>query len=173
MSTWNLDKAHSIIGFSVKHLVVSTVKGQFTDFSGTVMTKDDSFEDATISFSAHTSSISTNNTDRDTHLRAPDMFDSENFPELTFVSKSCTKVAQGFKIVGDLTIKNTTKEVVLDTQFDGIVVGMSGKRVAVFSAETTINRIDFGVSWNAILETGGMVVSENVKIEINAELIEA
>lgn len=172
MSTWNLDQSHSLIGFKVKHLVISTVKGQFNDFSGSVTANDDTFENAQITFTAQTASISTNNADRDGHLKSGDMFDAENFPTLSFVSTSFTKTNDGFNINGDITIKGVTKPITLSATFDGIVMGMYGKRVAAFTIAGKLNRIDFGVSWNAALETGGMVVSEDVTLDINAELVE-
>lgn len=172
MSTWNLDQMHSTIGFKVKHLVISTVKGHFADFSGSVIANDDTFENAQVSFTAQTASISTNNADRDGHLKSADMFDVEQFPTLTFTSTSFTKTSEGFDVTGDITIKGVTKQVVLKAKLAGIIMGMYGKRVAAFELSGSINRMDFGVAWNAALEAGGVVVSEEVALEIEAELVE-
>ena len=172
MSTWNLDQMHSTIGFKVKHLMISTVKGQFNDFNGTVTTNDDTFESASVNFTAQSNSINTNNTDRDGHLKSPELFDAEQFPTLSFTSTSFTKNGEEFDVMGDLTIKGVTKQVAFKAKLGGIIMGMYGKRVAAFELSGKINRMDFGVAWNAALEAGGVVVSEEVILDIEAELIE-
>ncbi len=173
MAKWTIDPAHTLIGFKIKHLVISTVKGRFNEFSGMVETEDDSFDNALIEFTANTASISTNNEARDNHLRSPDMFDSSKFPEMKFTSTSFKKSSDDkFKVVGDLTIKGVTKSVSFDASFEGIVMGLYGKRVAAFSLSGIVNRQDFGVSWNAIMETGGLVVANEVNLDIEVELIE-
>ncbi len=173
MNTWTIDQGHSTIGFSVKHLVISTVKGEFTNFAGTVTATDDTFENAQAELTIHSNSIDTNQADRDAHLRGADMFDSEAFPEITFTSESFTKKEEEFEVVGTITIKGVSKTVTLQGTLGGIVMGMYGKRIAAFELSGKLNRVDFGVSWNALLETGGMVVSEEVKLDIQLELIEA
>jgi polyisoprenoid-binding protein YceI len=173
MAKWTIDPAHTIIGFKIKHLVISTVKGRFNEFAGKVETKDDSFENALIEFTANTASISTNNEARDNHLRSPDMFDSSKFPEMKFISSSFTKTSDNkFKVIGDLTIKGVTKSITFDASFEGIVMGLYGKRVAAFSLSGIINRLDFGVAWNAVMETGGLVVANEVNLDIEVELTE-
>jgi polyisoprenoid-binding protein YceI len=173
MSQWNIDPAHSTIGFKIKHLVVSTVKGHFNEFSGNVITDNDNFENAKIEFSAKTSSISTNNEARDNHLRSTDLFDSTNHPTMSFVSKSFKKSSGNkYLIEGDLTMRGVTKTVTLEAYFDGIVMGLYGKRVAAFAVTGTLNRQDYGVSWNAVMEAGGLVVANDVTLDINVELIE-
>ncbi len=173
MSQWNIDPAHSTIGFKIKHLVVSTVKGHFNEFSGNVITDNDDFENAKIEFSTKTSSISTNNETRDNHLRSADLFDSANHPTMSFVSKSFKKSSGNkYLIEGDLTMRGVTKTVTLDAYFDGIVMGIYGKRVAAFTVTGTLNRQDYGVSWNAVMEAGGLVVANDVTLDINVELIE-
>lgn len=172
MSTWNIDQAHSLIGFKIKHLVISTVKGRFDDFSGKLTADNDNFDNAKIEFTANTKSINTNQEQRDNHLRSADMFDSTNFPTMSFISKSFNKFGNGYKVDGDLTIKGVTKPVSLDASFDGIVMGMYGKRVAAFTVSGIINRQDFGVSWNAVMEAGGLVVANEVMLDINVELVE-
>ncbi len=152
--------------------MISTVKGHFNDFAGSVVATDDTFGQAVISFTAQTASINTNNADRDGHLKSTDMFDVEHFPTLTFVSTSCTPTDDGLAVAGDLTIKGTTLPVTLHATLGGVVMGMYGKRVAAFTLSGSINRMDFGIAWNALLETGGVVVSEEVVLDIEAELIE-
>lgn len=172
MSQWNLDQAHTTIGFKVKHLVISTVKGHFAEFSGSITAADDSFENATVSFTANAASISTNNADRDGHLKSADMFDVEQFPTLGFTSTSFVRNGDNFTITGDMTIKGVTKPVTLEAKLGGIIMGMYGKRVAAFQISGSINRTDFGVAWNAALEAGGLVVSEEVVFDIEAEVVE-
>ncbi len=170
MNTWSIDKAHSYVGFKVKHLMVSTAKGSFSDFSGTVTAADDTFENAEISFSAKTASITTGDEGRDGHLQSADFFDTAQFPELTFFSKSFIKSGDQFTVTGDLTIKGVTKEVKLDVDFEGVGSGMDGGKVAGFEFKGSINRQDFGLTWSAALETGGVVVSDTVVFDIQVEL---
>ncbi len=173
MSTWNIDQSHSTIGFKIKHLVVSTVKGHFNDFSGKVTTDNDNFENAKIEFNINTTSISTNNEQRDNHLRSADLFDSTNFPSISFISTSFNKSSGNkYTINGNLTMKGVTKSITLEALFDGIVMGMYGKRVAAFTVTGSLNRQDYGVSWNAVMEAGGLVVANEVNLDINVELIE-
>lgn len=173
MTTWNIDQAHSVIGFKVKHLVVSTARGVFTDFSGTISAEDETFENATVAFTAQTASVNTHNDMRDNHLRSADFFDAEKFPTLSFTSTSFTKKGDGFEMVGDLTIKDVTKSVTLSVTSDGAGDGMGGARVAGFDITGTINRQDFGLTWNAAIETGGAVVSDTVTFDIHVEVVKA
>lgn len=172
MSTWNIDQAHSLIGFKIKHLVISTVKGRFDDFSGKVTADNDNFDNAQIEFSVNTKSINTNQEQRDNHLRSADMFDIANFPTMNFVSTSFKKSGDSYKVDGNLTLKGVTKPVSLNASFDGIVMGMYGKRVAAFTVTGSLNRQDYGVSWNAVMEAGGLVVANEVALDINVELVE-
>ncbi len=174
MTTWNIDPVHSEIGFKVKHLMVSTVKGKFDEFSGTAVTADDSFVDAKISFEANVASITTHQAQRDEHLRSSDFFDAEHFPKLTFVSKSFTKTGDNaFALVGDFTMRGVAKEITLSAIFNGIATNpMNNIRVAAFDVSGKINRMDFGVKWNAAVEAGGVVVSEDVAFDIGIELKE-
>ena len=175
MKTWNIDKNHSEIGFSVKHLMVSTVKGTFDDFRGSVNASDDSFSDLSASFEASVSSVNTKNEMRDNHLKSADFFDAENFPTLSFVSKSFTKKdGNEFTMTGDLTMRGVPKEVTLNVVFNGVSKSpIDGIRVAGFEVTGTINRSDFGLVWNAPVETGGVVVSDEVKLTIEVEAKEA
>jgi polyisoprenoid-binding protein YceI len=171
MALWKVDQAHSEIKFKVKHLVVSTVTGQFTSFSGTVESDKPDFSDAKISFEADINSINTNNEQRDGHLKSPDFFDAANHPKLTFVSKSISKKSyEEYIVVGDMTIRGITKEISLNVTYNGTTKGFGGVDVAGFEITGKLNRFDYGLQWNALTEAGGIVVSEEVKIEISAEL---
>lgn len=174
MATWKLDTAHTEIKFKVKHLVVSTVTGQFNSFNGTVEAEKADFSDAKISFEADVNSINTKNEQRDGHLKSADFFDAENHPKLTFVSKSITKKSdEDYVVVGDITIRGTTKEIPLNVTYNGTTKGFGGIDVAGFEITGKLNRFDFGLQWNALTEAGGIVVSDEVKLEISAELNKA
>lgn len=170
MNTWKIDPAHSEINFKVKHLVVSTVTGHFKTFDATIETNKDDFSDAKINFEADINSISTKSDQRDTHLKSADFFDGENHPKMTFVSKSIKKISDHeMQVKGDLTIRGKSKEITLDVIYNGTVAGFGNTQVAGFEVHGKLNRFDFGLQWNALTEAGGVVVSNEVKIEILAE----
>ncbi len=170
MAQWKIDSTHSEINFKVKHLVVSTVTGTFTKFDATIETNKDDFSDAKFSFEADVNSVNTKNEQRDGHLKSPDFFDAANFPKMSFVSKSAKSLSDyEMQVVGDLTIRGTKKEVTLDVIYNGTVAGFGGANVAGFEVRGKVNRFDFGLQWNALTEAGGVVVSNEVKIEILAE----
>jgi polyisoprenoid-binding protein YceI len=173
MSTWNIDSAHSMVGFKVKHLMVSTVRGSFTGFSGKIESADDSFENAKVEFSADAKSISTHNDMRDGHLRSPEFFDVEQFPTLGFTSTSFVKNGDAYAVSGDLTMHGVTKPVTLSAELGGIGTGMDGKRVVHFAVTGKISRTDFGLTYSAMLETGGMVVGNEITLDIEVEAVEA
>lgn len=173
MSTWNLDKAHSVIGFKVRHLMVSTVRGHFKEFEGSVESADDSFENAKVQFAAQVASIDTSNAMRDDHLRSADFFDAENHPTLSFASTSIKKNGNEYEVAGDLTIRGTTKSVTLKATHHGIGTGMDGGRVSGADITGTISRKEFGLVWNAVLETGAVVVGDEVTLDIHVEAKEA
>ncbi|MFZ2323846.1 MAG: YceI family protein [Ignavibacteriaceae bacterium] len=174
MATWIIDTAHSEIKFKVKHLVVSTVTGQFNVFNGTVESDKSDFSDAKISFEADVNSVDTKNEQRDGHLKSPDFFDAANYPKLTFVSKSVKKKSDDeYQVVGDMTIRGTTKEITLNVTYNGTVKGFGGVDVAGFEITGKLNRFDFGLQWNALTEVGGIVVADEVKLDISAELQKA
>lgn len=174
MATWKIDPVHSEIKFKVKHLVVSTVTGQFNKFEGTVESEKPDFTDAKIKFEADVNSIDTKNEQRNNHLKSADFFDAANYPKLTFLSKSIKKKSDNeYEVVGDLTIRQTTKEIKLDVVYNGTVKGFGGVDVAGFEMTGKLNRFDYGLQWNALTEVGGIVVAEDVKIEISAELNKA
>ena len=166
-TNWKLDPTHSEIEFKVKHMMISTVTGSFSEFDATVEAEDDSFKNADFAFNAKVDSISTKNEDRDTHLKSDDFFNAEKFPQLTFKSKSF----DGEKMVGDLTIRDITKEITLDVDFNGIAEDPYGQTKSGFEATGTINRKDFDLSWSAVTEAGNIVVSDKVKLIANLQFI--
>jgi len=173
MKTWNIDSSHSEIGFKVKHLMVSNVRGKFNSFEGKIEMPDEDFSKGMVTFSAETKSIDTGNSMRDGHLQSPDFFNSTEFPILSFASKSITnKSGNDFTVNGDLTMHGITKEIALATTYNGKVVGMDGLEVMSFEITGALNRKDFGLTWNAPIEQGGVVISDEVKLDINAEFKE-
>jgi polyisoprenoid-binding protein YceI len=168
---WNLDRSHSNIKFSVKHLVVSEAEGKFKSFTGTVASKDDSFDDAQISFTIDVASIDSDDEKRDGHLKGDDFFAADKYPQIKFVGKSFKKVAKGkYKLTGDLTMRDVTKTAVFDVDFNGIAKDPWGNIKAGFKATTVVNRLEYGLKWNTLIETGGAVVGKDVTIVANIEL---
>ena len=169
---WVIDPSHSEIAFKVKHLMISNVKGLFSEFTAEVLTDGDDFSTAEISFSMNSASINTGNADRDAHLRSADFFDAENFGTISFTSGSL--VAGGssdeYTLNGNLSIKGVEKPVSLSVEFGGTKADPWGNEKAGFSIEGKINRTDWGLSWNAALETGGVLIAEEVKISCEIEL---
>jgi len=174
MALWKIDPTHSEVNFKVKHLVVSTVTGHFNSFDATIESANDDFSDATITFEADVNSINTKNEQRDGHLKSPDFFDAVNFPKMSFVSTSVKKTSDfELKVTGNLTLRGVTKEITLDVIYNGTVAGFGGTQVAGFEILGKLNRFDFGLQWSALTETGGVVVSNEVKLEILAEFNKA
>ena len=170
MSFWKIDPAHSQVNFKVKHLVVSTVTGQFNNYQAAIEAHESDFSDASITFEADIDSISTRNDQRDGHLKSADFFDAGNHPKMKFVSKSVKKLSDyELKVTGNLTMRGVTKEVTLDVIYNGTVAGFGGVQVAGFEITGKINRFDYGLQWNALTEAGGVAVGNEVKIEITAE----
>lgn len=170
MKRWIIDPIHSEVKFKVKHLVVSTVTGTFDKFTATIESEKEDFSDARITFEADVNSINTKNEQRDAHLKSPDFFDAAKYPTLSFVSTSVKKLSDfEMEVTGNLTIRGITKEVTLNVIYNGTVTGFGGQQVAAFEVTGKINRFDFGLQWNALTEAGGVVVSNEVKIEIFAE----
>lgn len=171
-TTWEVDKSHSKVGFSVTHLVITDVDGDFKEFDATITSTSDDFENTSIDFSANIASIDTDNEKRDGHLKSDDFFNAEQFPKMTFKSKSMTKVeGKNYKLVGDLTIRDITKEVELDVIYNGTVKDPWGNTKAGFSLEGEVNRFDYNLKWDAALETGGLVVGKEVTIIAKLQLI--
>jgi polyisoprenoid-binding protein YceI len=168
---WGIDTTHTEVLFKVKHLVIATVTGSFKQFSGEVISESDDFNNATVSFSIDVDSIDTNQADRDGHLKSDDFFAAAQYPTITFTNGILKKVSGNeYKLVGDLTIRSTTKQLELDVEFGGTVVDPWGNTKAGFEIVGKINRKEFGLSWNAVTEAGGLVVSDDVKLILNVEL---
>lgn len=165
-TTWKLDPTHSELTFKVKHMMISYVKGEFTSFEAEITTEDDTFSKAKVSASIKTDSVFTNNTDRDTHLKSADFFNAEKYPAITFEAEAWTG-----DVTGNLTINGVTKPVTLDVDFGGIGQDPWGNTKAGFSFEGKIKRSDFGLNWNAALEAGGVLVSDEVKIAGDLQFI--
>ncbi len=168
--TWNVDPAHSGVEFTVTHLMISKVRGRFSDISGSVVT-DGTPEGSRVEVEIGTASISTHDNGRDTHLRSADFFDVEQYPKIRFVSTSVkSKSDDEFRVTGDLTIKGVTKSVDMDVTSEGSGRDPWGIDRAGFSGTLKIDRRDFGLTWNQALETGGVMVSNEVKLTIDVEL---
>lgn len=172
MSNYILDPMHSEITFKVKHLMITNVTGSFQNFSATMTAASEDFSDAAISFEAGVASISTGNEQRDTHLKSEEFFDATNFPTLTFVSTSLVKKAgSNYTLTGNLTLKGITKEIALDVEFGGTMTDFYGQFKAGFEISGTINRSEFGLTWSAVTEAGGVVVSDEVKLHMAVQMI--
>ena len=171
MKKWMIDKNHSTVGFEVKHMMVSKVRGQFDSYSAVIEADDlTDLTSAKIAFKFAGESINTRHEERDNHLKSADFFDIKNYPTIDFKSTNITENRGAYKVTGDLTIKNVTKSVTFVVTFGGKALGPDGVEVYGFEAETMINRGDFGLTWNAALETGGVLVGEKVKIFVQLEL---
>ncbi|PAU94798.1 hypothetical protein CK503_04810 [Aliifodinibius salipaludis] len=171
---WKIDPAHSEVQFKVKHLVISTVTGSFSSYDGQIEADGDNFENAKATFTADIDSISTNNEDRDQHLKSEDFFNTEEYPKLKFESTNFEKVGDGeYKVTGDLTIRDVTKEIKLDVVHGGTVGDQYGQTKAGFEVEGTINRKEFGLTWSAVTEAGNVVVGDEIKLQLNVQFIQS
>jgi polyisoprenoid-binding protein YceI len=169
-SDWKLDKVHSSITFTVKHMVISSVTGSFKDFAITMKSAKDDFSDATVQSTIKVGSLSTDNNNRDTHLKSDDFFNAEKYPEINFKSTSFEKLGDSkYKITGDLTIRDVTKNVTFDAVLNGTLKTDHGV-LSAWKATTTINRFDYNLKWSKTLETGGLIVGQDVIITLNLEL---
>ncbi|MES2371924.1 MAG: YceI family protein [Bacteroidota bacterium] len=172
MSTYKIDAAHSEITFKVKHLMITNVTGSFTKFDATLESEAPDFSDAKITFEADTNSITTNNEQRDGHLKSDDFFAADKFPKLSFVSKNFTYTkGTEFLLTGDLTIRDQTKPVELTVEYGGTATDPYGQVKSGFEINGKINRKDFGLTWGAVTEVGGVVVSDEVKLHLNVQMI--
>ena len=172
MATYKIDAAHSEIGFKVKHLVISTVSGNFSKFDATMEAEKSDFSDASISFEADVDSISTKSEQRDGHLKSDDFFNAEKYPKLTFKSTSIEKKDDNEYILhGDLTIRDVTKNIALKVEHGGSVLDPWGQTREGFELTGKISRKEFGLKWNALTEAGGAVVSDDVRLLINVEMV--
>ncbi len=173
MATWNIDTMHSEVQFKVKHLVISTVTGNFNSFSASLEASKDDFTDAKIQFSADVDSIDTNNAQRDAHLKSADFFSAEEFPKLSFQSTKVEKTGDKHKVSGDLTMRGTTLPVTLDVEYGGTAVDPYGQTKAGFEITGKISRKAFGLAWSALTEAGGVVVGDEVRLILNVQMIKA
>ena len=176
-TTWTIDAGHSIAEFSAKHMMISTVKGRIADLRGTLTIDPASPERSSVEVELDAASIDTRSEQRDGHLRSPDFLDVEQFPLITFRSRrvegATATPGAGFRVVGDLTIRGVTREVELDATFEGQGKDPWGGERVSFSATTKIDRRDFGLTWNAALETGGVLVSNDVRIALEVQAVRA
>lgn len=169
MKKWTIDQAHSEIGFSVKHMMISKVKGSFTSFDAAVEANEENLSGALIDFKIATESINTNNADRDNHLRSADFFDAEQYPYITFKANDIVQKDDEYELNGDLTIKGVTRPATFEVEYGGKGTNPWGVEVVAFNAEGKINRKDFGLTWNQSLETGGVLVGEDIKISLELQ----
>ena len=170
-TAWIIDAAHSNVGFSIKHLMIATVRGSFREVQGSVTVDESDPTTARIDITIPTASVTTADEKRDAHLRSADFFDVERFPNMTFRSKRVERQSgDSFRVIGDLSIRDVTKEVALEVELLGRAKDPWGNEKAGFEATTKIKRADYGLTWNAALETGGVLVGDEVKISIEAEL---
>ena len=168
--TFVLDPAHTRVGFVARHLMVTKVRGNFAELEGTITVAENAAaSSATATMQA--ASVSTGSADRDTHLRSGDFFDVERFPTLSFTSTAVERAGDGFRVTGDLTVRDVTRPVTLDVEIDGVVADPWGNERLAVTASTEIDRADWGLTWNVSLETGGVLVSKKVRIEIEAEAV--
>ena len=175
VTTWKIDPAHTLVEFSAKHMKITTVKGRFTGVEGTLVTDADDPDGSSVEVKIDADSIDTGSADRDKHLRSADFLDVENHPEITFKSRSVkgahAEEGDKFKVVGDLTIRGNTREVELDAEYHGHGGDPWGGERASFSAKTKIDRRDWGLTWNQALETGGILVSNEIKINLEVQAV--
>jgi polyisoprenoid-binding protein YceI len=169
---WKLDPAHSEVTFKVKHMMITNVSGTFNEFNVETTTENDDFTKADVTFTAKTASVDTKSEQRDTHLRSADFFDAEKYPEIKFKPTRYEKISDDeLKIQGDLTIRGITKNIALNAEFGGVKKDPWGQTKAGFTIDGKINRRDWGLNWNAVLEAGGVMVSEDVKVHGEIQLV--
>jgi polyisoprenoid-binding protein YceI len=170
-SGWTLDKAHSSINFSVRHMVISEVTGNFRDFDVSFTSSRDDFSDASVDASINVASINTDNERRDGHMKTDDFFNAEKFPQIKFKSTSFEKVGENkYNITGDLTIRDVTKKVTFDAVYNGTIKAPWGATISSWKASLSVNRFDYGLKWNKAIDSGGLIAGETVKITLNLEL---
>ena len=169
---WGIDPTHSEVAFKVKHLMITNVKGTFKEFEASIFTSGENFNTSEIEFSLNPASIDIGVSDRDGHLKSADFFDVENYKEITFKGTSIEAIDEdNYTVVGDITIKGIAKQIKLDVEFGGVMKDPWGNEKAGYSINGKISRKDWGLNWNATLETGGLLVSDEVKINCEVQLI--
>lgn len=169
--TWQIDPTHTNIGFSVRHAMIAKVRGRFTDFAGSFTLDGDNPANSSSQLTVLLTSVDTQNADRDNHLRSAEFFDVESFPEMTFISTSVEAKGNSFVVTGDLSVHGVTKSVPVKFELVGISQDPWGNTRIGFEGEAEINRRDFGLEWNVALDTGGVLVSENIKITLDVEAV--
>ncbi|MEK6267166.1 MAG: YceI family protein [Planococcus sp. (in: firmicutes)] len=169
MKKWTVDTAHSEIGFSVKHMMISKVRGTFTSYEATIEANEEDLQGALIDFKIDVASISTKNNDRDAHLRSADFFDAEQFPHIAFKANEIVKKGDEYTMTGDLTMKDVTRPVTFDVEYNGKGTNPWGVEVVAYNVDGKVNRKDFGLTWNQALETGGVMVGEDIKIHLEVQ----
>lgn len=172
-ATWDIDVGHSAIHFWVRHMIISKVHGRFARWTGALQLDPGDLTRSSVEVSIEAASIDTQVADRDTHLRSADFLDVAAHPALTFRSRKVEKAGEGYRVVGDLTIRGVTREVTLDAEFAGTGKDPWGNERAGFSAKAAIDRREFGLTWNAALETGGVLVSNDIRISIEAQAVKS
>jgi polyisoprenoid-binding protein YceI len=170
--TWNIDPSHTVVGFTARHLMISKVRGRFTSFTGSVTIAEDPLQ-STVEATVDLGSVSTGDEARDTHLRSGDFFDVENHPTMTFRSTGIKADGDDYLLTGDLTVAGKTRTVDFELELDGVENDPWGGTRAGFTAEAEISRKDWELTWNVALETGGVLVGDKVKIELDVELVKA
>jgi len=172
MATYKIDPAHSEITFKVRHLMITNVTGKFTKFDATMQSDRDDFTDAVVTFEADVNSITTHTEQRDAHLKSDDFFNAEKYPKITFRSTALKKESKDeYKLYGDLTIRDTTKPIMLNVTYNGLINDPWGNERAGFEIEGRIDRLEYGLKWNVLTDTGGMVAGKDVKLLINVEMV--
>lgn len=172
MATYKNDPMHSEVTFKVKHLMITNVSGSFSTFDASMTAEKDDFSDATVTFEADINSISTGNEQRDAHLKSDDFFNAERYPKLSFVSTGITKkTGEDYVLTGNLTIRDITKPVTLDATYGGTMTDFYGQTKAGFEINGKINRKEYGLMWSAVTEAGGIVVSDDVKLHIQVQMV--
>jgi polyisoprenoid-binding protein YceI len=169
-SEWSIDKDHSQVGFTVDHMVVSEVDGQFKSYSGKALLDDADLTKSQVEFTADVGSVDTGNQKRDEHLRGADFFDAAKYPQLTFKSTKITKAGKGYKLKGQLTLHGVTKEVTLDATVSQAVKNPWGKQVRAVKITGDLKRADFGLTWNKSLDQGGLLIGDTVEVDVKLEL---
>jgi polyisoprenoid-binding protein YceI len=173
-NSWNIDATHSGINFSIRHMVVSKVRGRFTKYSGELTLDDGDLTRSSVEAVIDAGSIDTGTAQRDAHLRSPDFFDVERFPELRFRSTRIEKLSDArYRVVGDLTIRDVTRELSLDVEYGGRAKDPWGNERVGFIAKASLDRKEFGLQWNQVLEAGGVLVGDRVDIELEVEAVRA
>jgi len=172
-TTWTIDPSHSTVEFVAKHMMITTVKGRFAELEGTIVADEANIGDSTVEVTMRAASLDTRSEQRDAHLRSPDFLDVETYPTVTFRSTRIEGTKDEFQLTGDLTIRGVTRPITLDVTFEGEGKDPWGGTRASFSAKGKFDRRDFGLTWNVALETGGILVSNEVKINIEAQVVAA